>query len=422
MRILVLFSLIFFCFNCSTEPKSSTVEPKEISTLAQWLAIDFKDRPPLEETPFADTPLSKAEANRAMEELIDDYQKTLDASYGNQWTRRVLELGNLQMPFYYKRFGTPPSDGSALYISLHGGGGTTADVNDQQYNNQKNLYDQTMLGLEGIYLATRAPTNTWNMWHQDHIDDFLDILISMAVAREGVNPNKVYLLGYSAGGDGVYQLAPRMADRWAAAAMMAGHPNDASPLGLKNTAFALHMGALDSSYDRNLKAQEWKNILEQLQSNAPGSYIHDVQIHEGLGHWMNLQDAVALPWMSNYSRNNLPENVVWKQDDRHHSRFYWLGVPKDQAQTGGEIKATFSRDTNTVNIISNYSSTLFIYLNDAMLDLDQPVSIQYQGNEIAKKVFDRTNSALYNSLHERGDIGLMYAVKINLNQNSSIVD
>lgn len=150
MRILVLFSLIFFCFNCSTEPKSSTVEPKEISTLAQWLAIDFKDRPPLEETPFADTPLSKAEANRAMEELIDDYQKTLDASYGNQWTRRVLELGNLQMPFYYKRFGTPPSDGSALYISLHGGGGTTADVNDQQYNNQKNLYDQTMLGLEGI--------------------------------------------------------------------------------------------------------------------------------------------------------------------------------------------------------------------------------------------------------------------------------
>jgi hypothetical protein len=65
MRILVLFSLIFFCFNCSTEPKSSTVEPKEISTLAQWLAIDFKDRPPLEETPFADTPLSKAEANRA---------------------------------------------------------------------------------------------------------------------------------------------------------------------------------------------------------------------------------------------------------------------------------------------------------------------------------------------------------------------
>ena len=48
-----------------------------------------------------------------------------------------------------------------------------------------------------------------------------------------VDPNKVYLMGYSAGGDGVYQLAPRMADRFAAAAMMAGHPNETSPLGLE---------------------------------------------------------------------------------------------------------------------------------------------------------------------------------------------
>ena len=58
-------------------------------------------------------------------------------------------------------------------------------------------------------------------------------------------------MGYSAGGDGVYQLAPRMADRLAVASMMAGHPNDASPLGLRNIGFAIHVGALDSGYNRN---------------------------------------------------------------------------------------------------------------------------------------------------------------------------
>ena len=52
----------------------------------------------------------------------------------------------------------------------------------------------------------------------------------------------LYVLGYSAGGDGVYQLAPRLADRWAAAGMMAGNPNDASPLNLRNLGFALHVG------------------------------------------------------------------------------------------------------------------------------------------------------------------------------------
>jgi len=30
-----------------------------------------------------------------------------------------------------------------------------------------------------------------------------------------------------------------MADYWAGAAMMAGHPNDAQPFGLRNVAFAL---------------------------------------------------------------------------------------------------------------------------------------------------------------------------------------
>ena len=78
------------------------------------------------------------------------------------------------------------------------------------------------------------------------------------IAKYNVNPNKIFLLGYSAGGDGVYQLAPRMADRFAAASMSAGHPNDASPLGLRNIGFSIHMGNNDSAYNRNLVAEEWK--------------------------------------------------------------------------------------------------------------------------------------------------------------------
>ena len=62
------------------------------------------------------------------------------------------------------------------------------------------------------------------------------------VLFENVNPNRVYVIGYSAGGDGIYQIGPRMADRWAGAAMIAGHPNGAPPDNLRNTAFTLHVG------------------------------------------------------------------------------------------------------------------------------------------------------------------------------------
>jgi poly(3-hydroxybutyrate) depolymerase len=40
-----------------------------------------------------------------------------------------------------------------------------------------------------------------------------------------IDLNKVFITGYSAGGDGVYQMAPRLADHLAGGAMMAGHPN-----------------------------------------------------------------------------------------------------------------------------------------------------------------------------------------------------
>jgi poly(3-hydroxybutyrate) depolymerase len=63
------------------------------------------------------------------------------------------------------------------------------------------------------------------MWWRDYLEDFFSIIIRGFVFNQLVNPNKVFITGYSAGGDGVYHLGPRMADWIAGAAMMAGHPN-----------------------------------------------------------------------------------------------------------------------------------------------------------------------------------------------------
>src|SRR5690606_8247408 len=107
--------------------------------------------------------------------------------------------------------------------------------------------------------------------------------------------------------DGVYQVAPRMADRFAAASMMAGHPNEASPAGLRNLPFSIHMGANDGAYDRNKKAAEWGERLAALKKDDPAGYEHWVKIYPGKGHWLNREDAAALPWMAKFTRNPLPE-------------------------------------------------------------------------------------------------------------------
>ena len=67
-------------------------------------------------------------------------------------------------------------------------------VNDQQWRNQLQLYQPK----EGYYVAPRAPTDSWNMWFKPHITPLFDRLIENFVVKHRVNPDKVYVLGYSA--------------------------------------------------------------------------------------------------------------------------------------------------------------------------------------------------------------------------------
>lgn len=390
--------------------------------LNHWLDAAPKDRTPLTDLDFAKAPLTKSQAEQAAALLLADKQSRMRTQYEKQWDDRQLKVDNHTMPFYYNIFGDEPADGRSLFISMHGGGGTTPAMNDQQYENQKHLYDATMKGLEGVYLSPRAPTNTWDLWHQDHIDDFMNIIIQMAVIKLNVNPNKVYVMGYSAGGDGVYQLAPRMADRWAAASMMAGHPNDASPLSLRNTPFVIRVGALDDAYDRNLIAQQWGAKLDSLQRADPEGYIHNVDTPEGMGHWMKLKDAVALPWMQQYTRNPIPQKVVWKQDNRKHSTFYWLGMPEGNIKDGATLVAEYDTNLNEVNILEKTNDTIQLFLNDNMLDLDQPVTIKYQGKVIGKKVFKRSIANLYQNINRKGDANFTFPSVVTVVENKEILD
>lgn len=415
------------------EPINSTVydEPENVEeieereesgiTFSEWLSLSENNRPEISTQQFAVEPLSKNEADRNLKILYEAQKTLLKNKYQSQWDNRKIEYNDLTMPFYYKNWGTKPDDGYSLFISLHGGGHTTAAENDQQYENQKHLYDYTMMELEGVYLAVRAPNNDWDLWHQSHIDAFFNIIIQLATINEDINLNKVYILGYSAGGDGLYQLAPRMADRWAAAAMMAGHPGDASPLGLRNIGFTIHMGAIDKSYNRNGLAQEWKELLDNLQNNDPAGYQHDVQIHEGKGHWMDGNDKVALPWMHGFTRNSIPKKVVWVQDNVFHKQFYWLAVPEESIEEGGIIKVEYNKANNSINIIENYSNKLYINLNDYMLDLDSDVKVTYQGNTIFNDKVQRNISNLYESMLIKGDPNLAFSVCLIISNNSSVV-
>ena len=341
---------------------------------------------------FADKKLTEKGAIEAEQVLLEAWKKEVKKKYHRFWVLKNFSRDGLQMKFDYRVFGELPEDGRSLFISMHGGGNAPEALNTQQWKNQIRLYEPR----EGVYVAPRAPWDDWNMWFKPGLDEFFDALIQTAVVEMEVNPDKVYLLGYSAGGDGVWRMAPRMADRWAAASMMAGHPGEVSQVNLRNVPFMIWMGENDGAYDRNKLAVEKGRVMDSLQQAEPEGYIHETHIVKGKGHWMDRAATAAIAWMTKYKRNALPKKIVWRQEEVMRPFMYWLGVDLETARPGMAVVAELSG--NEIKIEACDYPKLRIYLNDRMVDMDKPVKVTYKGKVLFEKKLARTAKCMARTL------------------------
>ena len=354
--------------------------------------------------------LSLSEAEKIEKNIYNDFKKEIIVTRSEEMEDQVIKLKDRQIKFDIEHFGEQGEDGWSLFISLHGGGGTTEGENNRLWNRHKTLYE-----LEnGILFTPRSPSNTWNMWFQSHVDTFFNRIIQNMIAFHNVDPNKIYIMGRSAGGDGIYQVAPRMADRFAAAAMSAGHPNDSSPLGLRNTAFTIHMGENDSLYNRNDMAVKWGNDLKKLNEEDPEGYRYYIKIYKNKGHWMGNLEASALDWMSDFIRNPYPSKVVWKQGNVLHKRFYWL---RNEDPSFGDLIECII-DDQIITVLSSSSSKITIQLNDDLVDMDREITVNYLGRQLFKGFVHRDIDIIKRSIREYGDPKSVYYGEIQLTLDS----
>ena len=365
----------------------ASVLPVAADPLADWLEkpADGRDEAP-------EVALDEARAREFRDRIAEETLARLKAERAAEVEAKEIAVGGRTLRWLEKEFGKAAEGKRSLWISLHGGGTGPAAMNDQQWRNQIGLYRLK----EGICIAPRAPENAWNMWHLDYMDGLFDRLIADMIATRGVDPDRVFLLGYSAGGDGVWQLAPRLADRFAAAAMMAGHPGDASLLPLRNLPFAIFMGGEDAAYDRNKLAAEKGKELEALRKADPQGYPHLVKIYRGMPHWMDGKDAEAIPWMAKHTREPWPKKVVWVQDDVLHDRFYWLEIPPGAAKQGARISAAV--EGNAISLEGDVPAGMKLYLSDRMVDLDAEVTVTINGKPGFRGKVERSPRAIVEAL------------------------
>ena len=339
------------------------------------------------------------------EETLDMYEKFLK-------NKTIWVGGAPAVHFDYKVIGKATKNKDyPIYISLHGGGKTTKEINDQQWKNQLNLYEIPF----GIYIVPRAPWDDWNMWFKEPVDRIIEEFIKVFYYSDyDIDLDRIYLLGYSAGGDGVWRLATRMPDAFAAASMMAGHPGDVSLVNLYNLPFMIWVGENDSSYNRNRECAKRIQELSQLRKQCDeDGYTFSGNIIKGKGHWMDREDAAAIAWLSKFTRDLYPNHIIWRQEEVLRNHMYQLEVDIKQAKRGDEAIVDFDYTNNTITVTKSDYNVLYININDTMLNMDKKITVyNSSGKTIFNGIVQRKKSQLLHSFVVYGGIYAEYPGQI----------
>lgn len=411
------------------------------------LAPDVRSRTP---RPSANIPaLGKEDAEKWRQALwaawVEHVQKTRhprQVELGDPWTtgKGIVTAAwwsapgskeALLMRYGTRVFGQKPKDGWPLYINLHAGGNNRAQ-NDQCWALTRSQYN---IGT-GLYLCPRALRDLAESWYDPQNYPLLDRILAEAIALWDVNPDKIYLMGFSMGGWGVMHLAPTLPDRWAAVsassgAGFVGPTGRAAPDNLRNTPIMIQVGGNDKDYGRQPLSKAFAEALSGFHARDPAGYEVVFKEHAGQGHQINDGDAPG--WLARHTRDPLPKRVVWQQpisppgyskaDIRqiltndwpqalHYAeQVHWLRNPNP----GPYQRIVANREGNTVTIEeAEHIDEVFILLDDRMADLDKPVRVLCGGRELAARTPKRTVDAMIASLVARGDPRLLFSAEVTV--------
>ncbi|MGE4550820.1 MAG: hypothetical protein AAEJ57_05470 [Opitutales bacterium] len=253
----------------------------------------------------------------------------------------------------------------------------------------------------------RAPTDEWNGVYTGYVYPLIAKLIRQFLLFEEVNPNKIFIMGYSHGGYGAFAIGPKMADRFAAIHSSAAAPTDreSSPKNLRNTPFTFMIGDRDTAYGRLKRCIAFNDEIGKLRVRQD-IYPARMFLMRGHGH-VGLPDRDQIKSMYPAVRNPVPKTLVWEPTDSVVRRFAWLEIPKPAKKQLVEA----SCEANQIRVKLSEVEALTLYLDERLIDFSKPVIVRVNGNEVVNRLLSPSLSTLCRTLEERGDPELTFSVK-----------
>lgn len=319
-------------------------------------------------------------------------------------------------PYTVKTVGTRPTNGWALFIAMHGGGNAPQALNDSQWRHMQIYYKDHPEAGGYLYVALRAPNNTWNGFYDTYVYPLIANLTRQFRLHGDIDPNKVFIMGYSHGGYGAYAIGPKMPDNFAAihASAAAASDGETTPKTLRNTIFTAMVGEKDTAYGRHDRNQKFAAAVEKLRGDRKDIYPVRVDIIAGNGH-TGLPDRDLIKQMYPAVRNPVPTELSWLQTDKVIRDFFWLRSEAPGKKR--EIEAVCRDNRVTVTTSTNVTSAV-VLLDSRLVDFDKPVVTEVNGAKATHKL-QPSLRVLAETLLRRGDPELAFTAKIELTPTSS---
>ncbi len=350
---------------------------------------------------------------------VEKQKLVIDTPYGEAWA-------------WFQSGGKKPG----LVIGLHGGGEGSGSADEPRSSYQRK-------GWMGVYpQGIELVHDTWNTVHGER---FVLTLIEAAKLHYDVDPDRVYVMGFSMGGTGSWFFAGRHTDLFAGASPFSGVVMAAprSQLETKEEVTALQHGLVPNVRnlamwytigleDRNTMPGTYlyvADMLEKLRGEDPGGYakIH-FETFPNLAHaFPSGEPAGAMDFLDGQVRDAFPPKIRWEyvsdpapestpQDkvrryQKH--RFHWLGCtdPIDRQVLRAErAENTFTIDARNRTGVQG----CVIYLNDALIDPANEVVVRSGGQEIRREKTVPDVWTVLETLDDKLDRTLVFDRRIEL--------
>ncbi len=261
------------------------------------------------------------------------------------------------------------------------------------------------------YVALRAPNNEWNGFYTDYIYPLIDNLVRQFLLFGDVDPNKVFIMGYSHGGYGAFAIGPKMPDHFAAIHSSAAAPADGiQPQTLRNTVFTYMVGEKDTDYGRIDRVREFDQSIKRLRGDREDIYPVNLTVIADHPH-SGLPDRDKIAEMYPASRNPVPRELTWTMTDRVIHDFFWLQV--ENPEKGQEFNVACHDNRVVVNAEKLPGGS--VWLDSRLVDFKKPVTVEWQGRRTARKLTPDLR-LFCESMQRRGDSELAFCARVDLSK------